>query len=116
MPQFSTDPKKVERIDDNNIKILWKDTHESNFDSFILRTLCPCAECRGGHGGKIGDNTKHLKPPVTIQEIAEVGRYALAFAFSDMHRGGIYPFDYLRQICPCDVCKGDAKANYNNAV
>jgi DUF971 family protein len=114
MPQFSTDPKKFERIDENTLKINWKDNHESTYDAFNLRVLCPCAECRGGHGGKIGDNTKHLKPPVLLNDIGEVGRYALAFSFSDMHRGGIYPFDYLRDICPCEVCKGNAKANFKN--
>lgn len=112
MPKFSTDPKKVDRVDENTLKIIWKDNHESIYDSFNLRVLCPCAECRGGHGGKIGDNTKHVKPPVLLKDISEVGRYALAFSFGDMHRGGIYSFDYLRVICPCDACLGDANANY----
>ncbi len=109
MPQFSTDPKKVEKIDEKNFKITWKDNHESTYDSYNLRVICPCAECRGGHGGKIGDNTKNITPPITINDYSNVGRYAIAFIFSDMHRAGIYSFDYLREICPCETCKGDAK-------
>jgi DUF971 family protein len=38
-------------------------------------------------------------------EIQYVGRYALTFVWSDGHSTGIFPFDYLRQICPCDECR-----------
>jgi DUF971 family protein len=42
--------------------------------------------------------------PVQIQY---VGRYALQFTWSDGHDTGIYAFDYLRQLCPCDACRAD---------
>ncbi|MFN4150242.1 MAG: DUF971 domain-containing protein [Candidatus Sericytochromatia bacterium] len=112
MKAYTSDPKNVQIIDESIIKVTWKDDHESDFDSFKLRVLCPCAECRGGHGGKVGDNTKHLQPPITAKDYARVGRYALAFHFSDLHRAGIYSFDYLRDICPCEKCKGNAPQNY----
>lgn len=109
---FSTDPKGFKRIDENNFNIVWKDNHNSVYDTFRLRVICPCAECRGGHGGKIGDNTKHIQPPISISDYDTVGRYAINFIFSDEHRGGIFSFDYLRQICPCEQCKEDAENNY----
>ncbi len=112
MAILNTDPKNFTKISDETFNIEWKDSHISNYDSFRLRVLCPCAECRGGHGGKIGDNTKHINQPITINEFHTVGRYAINFIFSDGHRVGIYPFDYLRKICPCDVCKEEASVNY----
>ncbi|MEK7316525.1 MAG: gamma-butyrobetaine hydroxylase-like domain-containing protein, partial [Candidatus Eisenbacteria bacterium] len=33
-----------------------------------------------------------------------VGQYALHFDWSDGHTTGIYSYDYLRRICPCDAC------------
>ncbi|MFN8672556.1 MAG: DUF971 domain-containing protein [Candidatus Sericytochromatia bacterium] len=111
---YSTDPKKLEIIDENKIKLIWKDDHESLYDTFRLRVLCPCAECRGGHGGKVGDNTSHIKPPITVTGYTRVGRYALNFDFSDFHKHGIYAFDYLRDICPCEKCKENATINYNS--
>jgi DUF971 family protein len=33
-----------------------------------------------------------------------VGNYALQIDFSDGHTTGIYSYDYLRTICPCDEC------------
>ena len=29
----------------NDLYILWKDGHESNYDFFKLRDFCPCASC-----------------------------------------------------------------------
>lgn len=112
MPSFSTDPKGFKLIDENSFSITWKDNHQSNYNSFRLRLLCPCAECRGGHGGKIGANTIHINPPITFKDYDTVGRYAINFLFSDEHRTGIYSFDYLRNICPCETCKEDAENNF----
>jgi len=33
-----------------------------------------------------------------------VGNYAIQIEFTDGHSTGIYSFDYLRTICPCDAC------------
>jgi DUF971 family protein len=35
-----------------------------------------------------------------------VGRYAVAFSWSDGHSTGIYPYGYLLGICECDACAG----------
>ena len=37
-----------------------------------------------------------------------VGRYAVQFLWSDAHFTGIYPFDTLRKLCPCDECRAAA--------
>jgi DUF971 family protein len=33
-----------------------------------------------------------------------IGRYAISFAWSDGHSTGIYPYEYLLEMCECDVC------------
>jgi DUF971 family protein len=33
-----------------------------------------------------------------------VGHYAVQFDFNDGHSTGIFSFEYLRQICPCEAC------------
>ena len=33
-----------------------------------------------------------------------VGNYAIQIEFSDGHATGIYSFEHLREICPCEEC------------
>jgi DUF971 family protein len=35
-----------------------------------------------------------------------VGLYAIAFAWSDGHNTGIYPYDFLLGLCECEKCVG----------
>jgi DUF971 family protein len=46
---------------------------------------------------------------LSIHRTTPVGRYALAFEFSDGHRTGIYSFDLLRELCECDVCSAQRR-------
>jgi DUF971 family protein len=86
------------------LRILWKDGHESLYSPRYLRLRCPCADCVDEMTGR------PLLDPLTVPEdvypleINYVGRYALAFKWSDGHTTGIYPFDLLRGICPCEDC------------
>jgi len=34
-----------------------------------------------------------------------VGNYAITIQWSDGHSTGIYAFDKLRQLCPCEICQ-----------
>jgi len=36
-----------------------------------------------------------------------VGNYAIQIQFSDAHATGIYSFDCLRELCPCEECARD---------
>lgn len=79
-----------------NLYIKWKDGLESTYSLLDLRRKCGCAVCRGGHGGAIGDATGHIES-IELRSWAKVGRYALAFNWSDNHNDGIYPFEILRE-------------------
>jgi DUF971 family protein len=47
---------------------------------------------------------------VRIGEMDVVGGYAIHFGFTDGHSVGIFSFDHLREICPCDACRAARKA------
>jgi ATP-binding protein involved in chromosome partitioning len=38
--------------------------------------------------------------------IALVGAYAVRIDWSDGHSTGIYTYEYLRSLCPCERCRG----------
>ena len=46
-----------------------------------------------------------FKPRVTAKSATAVGNYAIQIEFSDSHATGIYSFEHLREICPCEACK-----------
>src|SRR5262249_26855840 len=46
--------------------------------------------------------------PNLLENLHMVGRYALGVDWAD-HHGSIYPFERLRQDCPCGIC-GEATA------
>ena len=64
------------------------------------KTLCWLndGEFQGGGGTlPLVANAKDLAEPV--------GRYALRFTWNDGHMHGIYSWDYLRDVCPCQECR-----------
>ena len=77
-----------------------------------LRDRCPCAGCTGAHGTPLRQTDlsaspfQMYKPALKIASIEPVGNYALRIHWNDGHNSGIYSYDYLRKICPCEVCTG----------
>jgi len=44
------------------------------------------------------------KPKARAQAATQVGNYAIQINFNDGHSTGIFSYDYLRTLCPCDEC------------
>ena len=91
------------------LTITWSDGHESAFPLDGLRRACPCAECQGGHEnmGKLPDREIFLVPALIRWEnlkLHPVGNYAIRFVWDDGHDAGIYAWDRLRAMCPCEAC------------
>jgi prepilin-type processing-associated H-X9-DG protein len=100
------------------VDILWADGHSSHYDFAYLREQCPCAMCddarrkkedvaaHAASGPGIGASAvlPMFKPRPTARAAKAVGNYALQIDFSDGHTTGIYSYDYLRTICPCEAC------------
>lgn len=86
-----------------SLRLTWTDQHRADFEYNYLRGYCPCAGCQG-HG--TGD-TEYRPPAESVEplSIQPVGNYAISIQWSDGHDTGIYRFDFLRSICPCEVCR-----------
>lgn len=109
------------------VDILWADQHTSHYDFTYLREQCPCAICdderrkkedASAHAGgtaHIGSTSGAVlpmfKPRPTARAAKAVGNYALQIDFSDGHATGIYSYDYLRTICPCEQCAKEFRTN-----
>lgn len=49
--------------------------------------------------------TAASKAPRTINDLSQIGRYAVGVKWSDAHES-IYPLENLRRFCPCLSCAG----------
>jgi DUF971 family protein len=112
----SPDPKsvRVNLTTGTGVDIEWKDGHSSHYSFSFLRDACPCALCddeRGKSGRKPGEKPK-LAPGALpmFKESAKplsaegVGKYAIKFHWNDGHELGIYSWQFLRDVCPCEEC------------
>ena len=98
------------------VDIAWSDGHASHYEFDYLRDHCPCATCdderrkkaeisqhvSGGTGAAAA--LTMFKPKPKARAAKAVGNYAVQVDFTDGHTTGIYSYDYLREICPCDAC------------
>ena len=94
--------------DELRLRIAWQDEHVSEYEPLYLRLNCPCAGCVEEMTGRPLLDPRSVDPGVYPLEIEHVGRYALRFQWSDGHSTGIYPYDMLRRICPCEECAATA--------
>jgi DUF971 family protein len=106
-----TDPADIEvHIPDRIMTIQWGDGHHSVYPFDLLRKECPCAICRETSHAATDDPfkvvTTTVRPgEVTVASAEQVGWYAVRFEWSDGHNTGIYSYEYLRAICPCEACQ-----------
>jgi DUF971 family protein len=88
------------------LEILWKDGHESTYPLKYLRAECPCAGCRTEREDA-KRNPFHVVaklPSDRLTGIEAVGRYGMKITWADGHDTGIYTFEDLRALCPCEAC------------
>jgi DUF971 family protein len=94
--------------EEKTLDVLWSDDHVSVYPLKLLRVECPCATCRHARDdAKRNPNPfRIIDKPVSAElaNLEAVGRYAIQLNWKDGHNTGIYAFDYLREICPCEAC------------
>jgi DUF971 family protein len=103
---------KVHVSTGEGVEIAWSDGHASRYDFPYLRDHCPCATCNEERLKKDQQVAQHgsssilpmYKPKVKAKSATAVGNYAIQIDFSDGHTTGIFSFDHLREICPCEAC------------
>ena len=109
------------------VDITWSDGHSSHFEFAYLREQCPCAMCNDERVKKAAAQANEerlkrensaqsatpvlsspllpmFKPKLSASAAHAMGNYALQIDFNDGHTAGIFSFDYLRTICPCEDC------------
>ncbi len=95
------------------VDITWADGHASHFDFPFLRENCPCATCNDERGKKevaiefpmkSSPLLPMYKPKARAQGATQVGNYAIQINFNDGHSTGIFSYEYLRTLCPCEEC------------
>lgn len=113
--QLSPNPPKFLRVagitvHDKELEIQWSDGHASIYPHKFLRQKCRCALCAGepflSTGGLMMPNVNLPNVPdnVAPTRFGQVGNYGLSINWSDGHNTGIYSFNYLREICQCEIC------------
>lgn len=98
---FLAVPKEIGRANQYDMKIYWQDAHESVYPARELRLACPCAACVDEMTGAARLIATSIPQGVQPLKIELIGRYAISIQWSDGHNTGIYPFNYLRTLCPC---------------
>ena len=88
--------------------LVWADGHTTIYPLDGLRRACPCASCRG-HG-----NMHELPDPDIFKlpslmrwdnlQVEPAGSIGLRLIWDDGHNTGIYTWERLRAMCPCDIC------------
>jgi DUF971 family protein len=108
---------KVHVSTGEGVEIIWSDTHSSRYAFPYLRDHCPCALCNDerekkskGGAGSGAELLPMYKPRVTAKSANAVGNYAIQIQFSDSHATGIFSFEHLREICPCEACERDFRS------
>ena len=113
-------PTRLNLKRDEKLEVEWRDGRRCTYPITLLRSMCPCASCKGlreGHGGHppaiasapAGGPARKMSLSILPGDYAQplsalsaelVGNYALRIDWSDKHGSGIYSFQYLREICP----------------
>ncbi|MBI1804228.1 MAG: DUF971 domain-containing protein [Ignavibacteriae bacterium] len=101
-------PKKIKKINDFELTILWDDEHQSRYALEHLRNACPCAGCQGET-----ILLREYSPPspdmsaagrYELTGIQQVGSYAIQLTWADGHSTGIYTWEQLKDLCECEEC------------
>ncbi len=83
------------------LEIKWSDGTVGYCTFEDLRWNCPCAVCQGemGQPGLLSRLSELSLEQTELENIWQVGYYAIGLAWKDGHDTGIYPFELLRRLC-----------------
>lgn len=99
-------PHRVARLEDGRaIEIQWEEQgHVARYGARMLRLACQCAACVEEMSGRPMLEPDRVPADIRALSVRLVGAYAVHFSWSDGHGTGIYPWERLLAICPCDGC------------
>jgi len=97
--------RRVEPFPNGEVGLVWEDGHESYYPGHFLRCACACSHCVDENSGRRVLVEERIPKDVRVTEIHAVGNYGIGVRWSDGHDTGIYTFERLRELCPCDSCR-----------
>jgi DUF971 family protein len=112
-PRKKASSVKIHVSSGAGVDIAWSDGHASHYEFAYLREQCPCATCDedrrkketlAARGRSSAWVLPMYKPRTSARSARAIGSYAIQITFTDGHSTGIYSFDYLRTVCPCEDC------------
>jgi DUF971 family protein len=103
-------PIEIAKEGNTAIRVKWEDGHEGVYPNPYLRLNCRCANCVQEWTGEVVIKPEMIPQDISPLKISPVGLYAIQINWSDGHDTGIYSFDMLRQICPCDQCTSSRRS------
>jgi DUF971 family protein len=100
-------PARIKQMHPVEIEITWDDGHRSPFGTDYLRRRCPCATCQTEReqDSLNGRFPLLLANQSQLSNVELSGHNAMVLTWGDGHKTGIYTWGYLREICPCPICK-----------
>lgn len=107
-----TTPIRLNLKKDEKLEIDWQDGLKSVYTISILRSMCPCAQCKTLRAEQKQRKTLlnvlpgNYSKPLSATHAELVGNYALRIDWSDEHGTGIYSFEYLRDMAPASATGG----------
>ena len=89
-------------LTEDGVIIEWSDGQRCRYPARELRINCGCAECVEEWSQRRILDPASVPADIRAEDYLLVGRYAVQFLWSDAHYTGIYPFDVIRKILPCE--------------
>ncbi|HMO02042.1 MAG TPA: DUF971 domain-containing protein [Oligoflexia bacterium] len=101
----------IKRVSYSALEVTFINKQSFILPAKLLRTVCPCAECREKQSSQ--DETaeseqtkrrtlkiiKHTdQERLRIEKIWQVGNYAIGVLWGDGHKTGIYKFEFLAKL------------------
>lgn len=89
---------------DRVLQITWGAGHVGRYPTKYLRCECACAGCVDERTGIRTLDPSTVAEDIDIAEMEMVGNYAIRIRWSDGHDTGIYTWEHLARLCPCERC------------
>lgn len=103
-------PYAIARRDDG-LLIEWEHGgHEALYPARELRLACRCAVCEEEMTGRRLLDAAAVPSDIRPVSVALVGAYGVKIRWSDGHDTGIYTFEHLLALCPCERCRPAASS------
>src|SRR5688572_18736349 len=90
---------------DRLLRITWNPDHVGDYPFYDLRCNCNCASCVDEHTGIRILDPRTVPADIGVSDLKLVGNYAVRIHWSDGHSSGLYTWEHLLSLCPCERCR-----------